>query len=35
MTYIAYLDEFGHVGPLARQDPRHNDRPDPLVGAAN
>ena len=28
MTYIAYLDEFGHVGPyIARTDPRHNDSP--------
>ena len=28
MTYIAYLDEFGHVGPyVARNDPRHNDSP--------
>ena len=28
MTYIAYLDEFGHVGPyVARDDPRHNDGP--------
>ena len=28
MTYIAYLDEFGHVGPyVARSDPRHNDSP--------
>ena len=28
MTYIAYLDEFGHVGPyIAREDPRHNDSP--------
>ena len=28
MTYIAYLDEFGHVGPyVARDDPRHNDSP--------
>lgn len=28
MTYIAYLDEFGHVGPyIARNDPRHNDSP--------
>ena len=26
MIYIAYLDEFGHVGPyVARSDPRHND----------
>ena len=28
MTYIAYLDEFGHVGPyVGREDPRHNDSP--------
>ena len=28
MTYIAYLDEFGYVGPyIARDDPRHNDSP--------
>lgn len=28
MTYIAYLDEFGHVGPyVSREDPRHNDSP--------
>ena len=28
MIYIAYLDEFGHVGPyVARSDPRHNDSP--------
>lgn len=28
MTYIAYLDEFGHVGPyLSRNDTRHNDSP--------
>lgn len=28
MTYIAYLDEFGHVGPyVAREDPKHNDSP--------
>ena len=28
MTYIAYLDEFGHVGPyVARSDTRHNDSP--------
>ena len=28
MTYIAYLDEFGHVGPyVARDDPKHNDSP--------
>ena len=28
MTYIAYLDEFGHIGPyIARDDPRHNDSP--------
>ena len=28
MTYIAYLDEFGHVGPyVSRADARHNDSP--------
>ena len=28
MTYIAYLDEFGHIGPyIARDDARHNDSP--------
>lgn len=28
MIHIAYLDEFGHVGPyVARSDPRHNDSP--------
>ena len=28
MTYFAYLDEFGHIGPyLGRQHPRHNDSP--------
>ena len=28
MTYLAYLDEFGHIGPyLGRQHPRHNDSP--------
>ena len=28
MTYIAYLDEFGHVGPyIARTHPKHNDSP--------
>ncbi len=28
MTYIAYLDEFGHVGPyVSRDDARHNDSP--------
>ena len=28
MTQIAYLDEFGHVGPyVSRDDPRHNDSP--------
>ena len=28
MTYFAYLDEFGHVGPyLGRQHERHNDSP--------
>lgn len=28
MTYIAYLDEFGHIGPyISRNDPKHNDSP--------
>ena len=28
MTYFAYLDEFGHIGPyVSRQDLRHNDSP--------
>ncbi|MDE0394975.1 MAG: DUF3800 domain-containing protein [Gammaproteobacteria bacterium] len=28
LTYFAYLDEFGHIGPyVSRQDPRHNDSP--------
>ena len=28
MTYFAYLDEFGHIGPyVSRQDPKHNDSP--------
>ena len=28
MTYLAYLDEFGHIGPyIDRQHPRHNDSP--------
>ena len=28
MTYFAYLDEFGHIGPyISRTDPRHNDSP--------
>ncbi len=28
MTYIAYLDEFGHIGPyIDRADPKHNDSP--------
>lgn len=28
MTYIAYLDEFGHIGPyISRTDPKHNDSP--------
>ena len=28
MTHIAYLDEFGHIGPyIARAHPRHNDSP--------
>lgn len=28
MTYVAYLDEFGHIGPyVARDDPKHNDSP--------
>ena len=28
MTYVVYLDEFGHIGPyISRTDPRHNDSP--------
>ncbi|WP_420636669.1 DUF3800 domain-containing protein [Candidatus Palauibacter sp.] len=28
MTYFAYLDEFGHIGPyVSREDPKHNDSP--------
>jgi hypothetical protein len=28
LTYIAYLDEFGHIGPyVSRDDPKHNDSP--------
>ncbi len=28
MPYIAYLDEFGHIGPyVSRNDPKHNDSP--------
>ena len=28
MTYFAYLDEFGHIGPyVSRQDSKHNDSP--------
>ena len=28
MTYFAYFDEFGHVGPhVARTDPRFRERP--------
>ena len=28
LTYIAYLDEFGHVGPyVSREHPKHNDSP--------
>ena len=28
MTYLAYLDEFGHIGPyVGRSDPKHNDSP--------
>lgn len=28
VTYIAYLDEFGHIGPyISRTDPKHNDSP--------
>ena len=28
LTYIVYLDEFGHIGPfVSRKDPRHNDSP--------
>ena len=28
MTYFAYLDEFGHVGPyVARTDPKYRESP--------
>ena len=28
MTYLVYLDEFGHIGPyVSRSDPKHNDSP--------
>ena len=28
LIYIAYFDEFGHVGPnVSRTHPRHNDSP--------
>ena len=28
LPYIAYLDEFGHIGPyISRSDPLHNDSP--------
>ena len=28
MTYFAYLDEFGHIGPyISRTDPKHKDSP--------
>lgn len=28
VTYIAYLDEFGDIGPyIGRTDPKHNDSP--------
>ena len=28
MTYFAYLDEFGHIGPyVSRADPRYKDSP--------
>ena len=28
MTYFAYLDEFGHIGPyISREDTKHNDSP--------
>lgn len=28
MHYVAYLDEFGHIGPfISREDPRHNTSP--------
>jgi len=28
VTYLAYLDEFGHIGPyVGRSDPKHNDSP--------
>ena len=28
VTYLAYLDEFGHIGPyVSRGDPRYHDSP--------
>lgn len=28
MTYVAYLDEFGHIGPyISREHSKHNDSP--------
>ena len=28
VTYFAYLDEFGHIGPyVSRTDPRYKDSP--------
>ena len=28
VTYFAYLDEFGHIGPyVSKQHPKHNDSP--------
>ena len=28
MTFLAYLDEFGHIGPyVGREDPRYKDSP--------
>ena len=28
MTYFAYLDEFGHIGPyVSREDSRYNESP--------
>jgi len=28
VTYLAYLDEFGHIGHyVSREDPKHNDSP--------
>ncbi|MXY18976.1 MAG: DUF3800 domain-containing protein, partial [Synechococcus sp. SB0664_bin_36] len=28
MTYFAYLDEFGHIGPyVSREDPKYHQSP--------